>query len=326
MEENESRDLEEIDISKIATLPPEEIFQKIIDPVAQKCAEKLGSSFLILYYPNVAEVGMYPSNVSLVYSFIKSVDKEKPLAVFLHSLGGDIHTAYKLVKLFHKCCEYKAIIPEYAKSAATLVAIGADKILMSPIAELGPLDPIIMVDGEPVPAFAIRDAPKVLEREIESCKDSEVRALKAEHILGPIAVKINPYLLSSVSDLPSLAKDYGKKILLARRYKEAVAERVMSRLTELGHPSHGYVVDLEEAINLGLNAEEMDKEIEDLFSLLLLLLRLYESACQRNGHPIDKAIIKLYSPKERENKTSEKNKTEQKDEEKSQKLNSELLQ
>ena len=219
--------------------------------------------------------------------------------MFLHSGGGDIHTAYKLVKLFQRCCEYRSLIPEYAKSAATLVAIGADKILMSPIAELGPLDPIIQLgeEGIRIPGFAIRNAPKILENEIKSCKDPEVRRLKAEHILGPIAVKIDPYLLADVYDTPELAMNYGKKILQARRYSASSAERICKRLTELGHPSHGYVIGIEEAKELGLRAEEMTQNIEQMSSALLLLLSLYENALQRDGHPLNSPFIKLYPPK-----------------------------
>jgi len=316
MRKEKSKDIKKIDLSKLATLPPEDILQKFINPIANECAEELQSSFLLMYYSQAEKAGMYSPDVSLVYTLLRRVDKTKPLAVFIHSGGGDIHTAYKLVKLFHKCCEYKSIIPEFAKSAATLVAIGADKILMSPIAELGPLDPIIQFEnGTEIPAFAIRNAPKVLEREIESCKDPEVRKLKAEHILGPIAVKIDPYVLADVSDTPELAKRYGKKILLARGYKGPTAERIVNRLTELGAPSHGYVVDLEEAKNLELRAEEMDEKVEALSSLLLHVLRMYESACRRNGHPISRPMIKMYLIKPEKRKVP-KEKTEAKEKKK----------
>lgn len=307
MGKKKSKDIKKIDLSKLANLPPEDILQKFIEPTAKKCAEELESSFLLMYYSPAEDVGMYPADVSLVNTLLRGIDKSKPLAVFIHSGGGDIHTAYKLVKIFHRCCEYKCVIPEFAKSAATLVAIGADKILMSPIAELGPLDPIITFpDGMTLPAFAIRNAPKVLEREIASCKDPEVRKLKAEHILGPIAVKIDPYILADVSDTPQLAKNYGKKLLVARGYKATVAERIVTRLAELGQPSHGYVVDLEEAKDLGLNTEEMEETAEVLNSLLLHLLRLYESASKRNAHPISRPIIRFFPYKPKKNKVPKK--------------------
>ena len=314
MGEKKSKLAKKLDPSKLANLPPEDILQNFINPIAKKCAEELEASFLVLYYPESTQVAMYAPSVSLVYALLRGIDKDKPLAVFIHSAGGDIHTAYKLATLFHKYCKYMSVIPEYAKSAATLVAIAADKILMSPIAELGPLDPIVhFSDGETIPAFAIRNAPKTLEKEIESCKDSEVRKLKAEHILGPIAVKIDPYILSSVQDIPSLVKSYGKKLLITRGYKSTAADRIVGKLTELGRSSHGYVVDLEESKSLGVRAEDMGDEVESKTLALLHLLRMYEFACKRNEHAINTPIIRIYPFEKKKRKAGKKAKTKPKE-------------
>jgi len=176
---------------------------------------------------------------------------------------------------------------------------------MSPISELGPLDPVIQLDeeGTTVPGFAIRRATRILEKEVEVCKDPEIRRLKAEHILGPIAVKIEPYLLSAVYDMPDLATNYGKKILQSRKYSSSSAERICKTLTELGHPSHGYVVDLEEAKNLDLRVKEMPQKIEELSSTLLLALNLYESALRRNGHPLTHPYIRIHLKEEKKKRS-----------------------
>lgn len=288
-----------IDISKMTSLPPEEI-QNIIDAQSLQLAKEVSSSLLLMYYPPQSEVGMYSPDVAIVYNYLKKIERAKKLTVLIHSGGGDIHTAYKLVKLFQRCCEYDILVPEYAKSAATLVALGADRILMSPIAELGPLDPIIQISDQEgstaIPGFAIRNATHILEKEIEACKDPEIRKLKAEHILGPIAVKIDPYLLATVYDMPELATKYGKKILQSRKYAPAIAERICKTLTELGHPSHGYVVDLDEAKEIGLRAVEMPETVENLSSSLLLVLNLYERARSRNSHPMRSVYIRFYEP------------------------------
>ena len=61
--------------------------------------------------------------------------------LLIHSPGGHADPAYKAMKFFRK--RFKtvvAIVPLYAKSAATLMCLGADKIFMGEFAELGPLD------------------------------------------------------------------------------------------------------------------------------------------------------------------------------------------
>jgi membrane-bound ClpP family serine protease len=61
--------------------------------------------------------------------------------IWLESPGGDAHSAYKLIlDLRSRCTNLCVIIPDCAKSAATLIALGADCIYMAPAAELGPLD------------------------------------------------------------------------------------------------------------------------------------------------------------------------------------------
>ncbi len=55
--------------------------------------------------------------------------------------GGYPHPAYQMVNIIRsKCKKLKAIIPLYAKSAAILMALEADEIVMGPQSELGPLD------------------------------------------------------------------------------------------------------------------------------------------------------------------------------------------
>ena len=61
--------------------------------------------------------------------------------VWLESPGGDAHSAYKIfLELRSRCSRLRVVVPDYAKSAATLLLLGADAVYMSASAELGPLD------------------------------------------------------------------------------------------------------------------------------------------------------------------------------------------
>jgi hypothetical protein len=72
--------------------------------------------------------------------------------LLLHTPGGDIDAAEKLMsilKLRVGVGRLRVIVPDFAKSAGTLMAIGADKIVMSDTSELGPIDPqITMTDQD----------------------------------------------------------------------------------------------------------------------------------------------------------------------------------
>src|SRR5829696_2620772 len=65
----------------------------------------------------------------------------KRIALIIDSLGGDAKSAYQLATLFRRYCGgFVAVVPRYAKSAASLLTIGADEIILGRCAELGPLD------------------------------------------------------------------------------------------------------------------------------------------------------------------------------------------
>lgn len=61
--------------------------------------------------------------------------------VWLESAGGDAHAAYKLfLDLRSRASKIRVVVPDFAKSAATLFVLGTDEVHMGPAAELGPLD------------------------------------------------------------------------------------------------------------------------------------------------------------------------------------------
>ena len=71
--------------------------------------------------------------------------------LMLHTLGGSVDEAEKLIRLVRSKIrdgELRVIVPEFAKSAGTLMVLGADCVVMSDTSELGPIDPqMVFFDG-----------------------------------------------------------------------------------------------------------------------------------------------------------------------------------
>ena len=68
--------------------------------------------------------------------------KGKPFDLILHTPGGDIFSAIFISRLFKMYPgKIRAIIPLYAMSGGTLLALSCDEINMSDTACLGPVDP-----------------------------------------------------------------------------------------------------------------------------------------------------------------------------------------
>lgn len=70
-------------------------------------------------------------------------DERQKLDLFLYSHGGNSDVPWTLVSLFREYAEkgrFSVLIPYHAQSAATVIALGADEIVMTKKAELGPID------------------------------------------------------------------------------------------------------------------------------------------------------------------------------------------
>jgi len=60
----------------------------------------------------------------------------------INSPGGNADVAEKMIRMCRQRFQtFNIIVPDYAKSAATMIALGSDKIMMGYLAELGPIDP-----------------------------------------------------------------------------------------------------------------------------------------------------------------------------------------
>ena len=72
------------------------------------------------------------------------VPQDGDVDLLLHTGGGSIDAAEKLMWMMKKhvdSAELRIIVPDFAKSAGTLMVLGADSVVMSDMSELGPIDP-----------------------------------------------------------------------------------------------------------------------------------------------------------------------------------------
>lgn len=109
-------------------------------------------------------------DVFIIENLLSSSSPKKDLVLILHSNGGFSLSAERIIDVCRNYCTQKndgskffIIIPKKAKSAATIVALGADKVYLRNTAELGPVDPQFIVadkDGnmQVEPAYLYVDA------------------------------------------------------------------------------------------------------------------------------------------------------------------------
>lgn len=106
--------------------------------------------------------------------------QEKKLDLILHSPGGSAQAAEQMIEYLRTRFDHiRAIVPMQAKSAATMMALGADEIVMGAHSELGPIDPQI---GMPTPEGYRLSPAHGLLRDFEKAKaecSDDVRAVAA---------------------------------------------------------------------------------------------------------------------------------------------------
>ncbi len=168
---------------------------------------------------------------------------EQPIDLVLHTPGGLVLASLQIARaLARHPGPVRALVPHYAMSGGTLLAIAADEIIMSPHAVLGPLDPAI----DEIPAASILRA--VAQKDPKDVDDDTL-------ILADQAQMAIRQLRESLTDL-----------LLGRLGKER-AEEVATALTE-GRWTHDYPITPEQVTELGLKVSTaMPESVLDLMAL-----------------------------------------------------------
>src|SRR3989338_9223480 len=80
--------------------------------------------------------------IPLISKQLQTIRKTDNIDLFLYSAGGDTMVPWRLVSMIREHCDkFSVIVPYKAHSAATMIALGADEIVMSNLSEISPIDP-----------------------------------------------------------------------------------------------------------------------------------------------------------------------------------------
>lgn len=210
-----------------------------------------------------------------LYEHLLSVGKNNKIDLVLYSRGGDVSVPWRIVSMFREFCdEFSILVPYKAHSAATLISLGADKIITGKKAELGPIDPTL----EKGTFGEIAGAPQFISVEdvnsyISFIKDrvniNDQSALA--QVISILANNLTPLTLGSVNRQNSHIRLVARKLLTSRREKleEAKINSIIETLTEKIY-SHGHAIGRKEAQEIGLPIEIPDELLENVIWSLYL--------------------------------------------------------
>jgi ClpP class serine protease len=174
---------------------------------------------------------------------IHLTDPNVPIDIVLHTPGGLVLAATQIARAINRRKgKVTALVPHYAMSGGTLIALAADEIIMSDHAVLGPVDPQM---GQ-YPAASLL---KAVEQK------SKDRILDETLILADQAKKAIIQVQATVREL------------LGGKYPDAVADNLAITLAE-GRWTHDFPITFDYAKELGLHvSSEMPQQVMDLMAL-----------------------------------------------------------
>lgn len=235
-----------------------------------KRIQELRKSKVVVYY-SLDTLSL--KDAEILFDLLQSVGKRNKLDLFLLSPGGFSDPAFKMAILCRDFADenFGVIIPHYAKSAATLLCLGSDELVMGAASEIGPVDPRIQIRDEygrnvNVSATSVEDALKVIE---EYTKDDPIKSLK----YMPLVERINLNTLGEYRRALSSSKQYAEKLLkTGKLLKSPNKFKVIAKKLATDYYSHGYPITYEAAksdlkFNVTLADDQLWKAIWQLHKL-----------------------------------------------------------
>lgn len=182
---------------------------------------------------------------------IISAVSDKEVDLFIQTPGGLVDATEKIVSVLQKKFSgYRVIVPSWAKSAGTVIALSASQIVFGINSELGPIDPHWNVSGMLVPCELIAKDPKF---------DQHVQQLAQ----------------MSADRMAQMATDILARGMMNGKDPTDISNVISKLSASTGYMSHGAVIDFGEAQALGLSVEFLEPD-DELWKRIWLLYCMYD--------------------------------------------------
>ncbi len=241
--------------------------------------EELRKSNVIAYFTGDRkglETQIGKDVLNLFLDHLDSIGKVKKISLFIYTNGGDTIAAWSLVNLIRQFCEeFEVIVPSKCHSAGTLICLGANNILMTKQATLGPIDPTYIgplnpqIIGEdprikfPVSVEAISGFIDFAKNECDINNSNDLAS-----VLLSLADKVHPLVIGEVYRARKQIRMLGEKLIKWQNLDNEKVNKILDFLcSESG--SHDLTIYRREARDvLNLRIEKPDDELYKIIKTL----------------------------------------------------------
>ena len=194
---------------------------------------------------------------------LHNVPSDAKVDLLLHTLGGDGDASEKLINLLQSKVgqdteqedKLRVIVPDFAKSAGTLIALSASSIVMSDSSELGTIDPQFSLadrHGNTI-RYSVMDyinAYEEFKKELQNKPSDEDKKIMFE--------KFEPMIFHKCKIIKDRARVCAENQL--KRQGGTWTKTISDLMDIKKFPSHGQMIGSEEAKEIGLNITYMDPQ------------------------------------------------------------------
>ncbi len=239
-----------------------------------KLYEKTGRN-IIAYYsgwlskPGVSPTGIVDEDKNGLMMAVHQLPRGRGLDLILHTPGGGIAATQSIVDYLHKMfgTDIRAIVPQIAMSAGTIIACSSEQIIMGTHSNLGPIDP--QIQGRP--AYGILHEFKKALKEIKVDP-------AAIQVWRPILSQYEPTLLTECENAIKWSNDFVTRQLKTVMFRNeprakaaAAAAKVVRALTDFRkNGSHARHIEFEECEKMGLTVRSIERDFDSEFQDLVL--------------------------------------------------------
>jgi hypothetical protein len=211
--------------------------------------------------------------VPYLYGHLKHIGRTERLDLYVYSQGGDTMVPWRIITLVREFCDHLGIlIPYKAHSAATLLALGADEIVMGEMGELSPIDPTIGTPFNPKRDDSPQSPPLeisvedvagffnfALERLKITSEDNMIKALQM------MVDKLHPLALGGVHRSHALIRIVASNLLsthMIESNQEPLVTQIVDNLAQKLY-YHNYMICRNEARQIGLKISNAPDDLDD---------------------------------------------------------------
>ena len=254
---------------------PPILFNKTQTLIAE-IASNLGGTFIA--YWNNQKGSVCDDDVVALHTILEKLARQEIIYLFVKSGGGNGHVSLRLVNLIRQYCNrLVTLVPLECASAATMIVLGANEILMGPIAYLTAVDTSLIHPLSPLDrdngrvSVSLDELTRVVR--LWGTEQSDTK----ENPYKDLFQYVHPLVIGAVDRAESLSLMLCKE-LLAYHVKDAATKDQIANTLNSKYPSHSYPILFEEAREIGLNAVRMSSPIN---TLLLELNENYSEMGQK---------------------------------------------